>query len=1293
MPTSWSSRFLPNGSSSASTPNRNPRVNARDKPLPRPPSGAFDSPMLSGRDGERTTLPPPSQLSPSRSQPTRHPTHSRSVSHPLPKIFGRKKSAGNLAGFHDTDVPPDDELVPVLDEAAVPTPTRAISGKKGTLEDADKATRKCMCCDNRVKVPKELDKFRCMGCLTINDLKPAEAQTQDEGEKEKQQAAGKKAETFPGGLPLPGTRALPLSVERTRVIIDRCLMTYLEARCRREEETTSGRKFESPVQTPEEQENPVNSVSIRPRQETPAAKQLTDAPVSSSPPDTPQPDETARPTSAVIKDFTDFEQFAYMRTDTLPPETRPTPHGPGPPSSSSIPRKALPTPPNRKPPPPPMNIANRTPSQRLQPNGTPNGEVSSRPPPSPRPTQQEIERRRRYDRVKTIFRPLEDYIVASYGDYRCLNSSFSTSRSLPAGRTRSESNIVTPPPEPTMDNTPSPTELSQIDAKTLLLGDIGENSQWWTGKLDRTKLNRNESDKAFQRKKVGESARKAISSKSPNVNWTELSKWCDLVHSAGEDWQSKVPLVKSDAPGFSKERLQGAGNVEDIEDDLAEAREHAIRALLKVTENVLKRPSRPLKEPEDLRFLLVILANPSLYPGAFKHRPRAVSSAANNPGRTSSGKQTGLSPTKGQLSPRKSPGREMGPQHTGLLKRIFGLLAYSTDTCHRYLIAWFARFDEEHFIKLVDLVASFVTHRIARRSSRPRSKSMATDGGLIPDLSGSAMNTSAQLHSAMGLSGSVKQRAAGADQEADYASDWQIRAAAKVMSLLFAANNIWQGKRRNEDERVDSAVAVSPQAKARRSGQLLHTSSFYNTLLDYQDMIADFKVWESKRDRFAFCQYPLFLSMGAKIKILEYDARRQMEIKAREAYFDSVIRQRALDGYFHLRVRRECMVDDSLRQISEAVGAGQEELKKGLRVHFTGEEGVDAGGPRKEWFLMLVRDIFDPNHGLFVYDDDSLTCYFNPNSFETSDQYFLVGALLGLAIYNSTILDIALPPFAFRKLLAAAPVSATGGSAAANVSSLTGTKGQMTYTLSDLSEFRPSLAAGLQQLLDFDGDVQETYCRDFVAPVERYGTIVDVPLISNGEATPVTNANRQEFVDAYVRYLLDGAVVRQFEPFKRGFFQVCAGNALSLFRAEEIELLVRGSDEALDVDSLRAVAVYENWRHFQPPHQVVPNPAESVPVIQWFWELFGQASPERQRKLLTFITGTDRIPAVGATSLILRIVAGGDGWGGGGAEERDRFPVARTCFNMLVLWRYDYREALQEKLWRAVEESEGFGLK
>jgi E3 ubiquitin-protein ligase HECTD2 len=306
---------------------------------------------------------------------------------------------------------------------------------------------------------------------------------------------------------------------------------------------------------------------------------------------------------------------------------------------------------------------------------------------------------------------------------------------------------------------------------------------------------------------------------------------------------------------------------------------------------------------------------------------------------------------------------------------------------------------------------------------------------------------------------------------------------------------------------------------------------------------------------------------------------------------------------------------------------------------------------------------------MFTYDEESHFCYFNPNSFETTDQFFLVGVVFGLAIYNSTILDVAFPPFVFRKLLAAGPAPAPGATSHA--------KPLMTYSLEDLAEYRPALANGLRQLLEYEGDVETTYCRDFVADVNRYGQSDQVPLCPGGEKKPVTNSNRREFVDLYVRYLLDTAVTRQFEPFKRGFFTVCGGNALSLFRPEEIELLVRGSDEPLDIASLRAVSLCENWG--------IVNPKEKEPVVQWFWESFQSADTQDQRKLLSFITGSDRIPAMGATNLVIKLSCLG--------EDCHRFPVARTCFNTLSLWRYKSKEKLESMLWMAVHGSEGFGLK
>jgi E3 ubiquitin-protein ligase HECTD2 len=370
---------------------------------------------------------------------------------------------------------------------------------------------------------------------------------------------------------------------------------------------------------------------------------------------------------------------------------------------------------------------------------------------------------------------------------------------------------------------------------------------------------------------------------------------------------------------------------------------------------------------------------------------------------------------------------------------------------------------------------------------------------------------------------------------------------------------------------------------------------------------------------------------------------------------------------------------------------------------------------------------------MFLYDEDSHYCYFNPNSLEPSEQFFLVGVVLGLAIYNSTILDVALPPFAFRKLLAAAPQPTTPTSRTSNPSPFQ-TEAIIKHnptnpppsseprhhpppppTLDDLAEYRPRLAHGLRQLLTYPGDdVETTFALDFALDSPRYGAIDRVPLCPGGLARPVTNANRREYVDAYVRYVLDTSVARQFEPFKRGFYTVvCSSSSsssaavgvgavaplLALFRPEEIELLVRGAGSdlrPLDVGALRGVAVYDGWdrgkdgKDKEKDREKEREMAEGEVTVRWFWEAWEGAEPRLQRRLLAFITGSDRVPAMGAASLGIRVSCLG--------EECGRFPTARTCFNSVGLWRVGgegaaERERFEKVLWRAVGDSEGFGLK
>lgn len=877
-----------------------------------------------------------------------------------------------------------------------------------------------------------------------------------------------------------------------------------------------------------------------------------------------------------------------------------------------------------------------------------------------------------------IFRPLEKYIIACFTDVECLNKSFLTFRPPQIDRAVSEGSATQVClPSRVVECTNTGNTVPTLDEKTLLLGDVAENGMWWTGRsqIERLQVQTNPSrlpESGFQDK---------LTMRTPRINWSEVDEWYNAILSINHRWKDELRVhqeAKISSGNVANIDTLSVETLMEIESDIFEASAHVQRTLLKAYENVLRRPGRPLQRPEDCRFLLILLANPLLHkseiiPSSYPVSKRFPETKISNEYREQ------RRPAPSVISPsivhRRSPSAKMGVtgKHSGIIKRILGLMANLPSECHVYLVNWLSRYSDYRFQGLVELVGSFVTYRLTRQHGRTRSNSNDLHGGLVPSISGPGAGTSAQLHAALGVSAAPKSPDKS-DGGGSYREDWQIRVSARVMSLLFTANIHGSSRPQNVDKAafVDTGRRRSGSVardRMQKHGQILPTSSFYNTRVDHIDLVADFETWESRRGKFSFCQYPMFLSIWAKIRIMEHDARRQMEIKAREAFFDSIMSRKAINQYLVLRVRRDCLVEDSLRGVSEVVGTGQEEIKKGLRIQFLGEEGLDSGGLRKEWFLLLVREVFDPEHGLFVYDEESRYCYFSPNSFETSDQFFLVGVVLGLAIYNSTILDVALPPFAFRKLLASAPNYT--GPATSSVRST------FSHTLKDLAEFRPSLANGLKKLLEFDGNVENTFCRDFVAVTERYGMLIQVPLCTNGENRPVTNSNRYEFVDLYVKYLLDTSVARQYEPFKRGFFSVCEGNALSLFRPEEIELLVRGSDELLDVATLRSVAIYDGWGKTTSP--------DDEPVITWFWDSFAKSSARDQRKLLSFITSSDRIPAMGATSLVIKITCLG--------EHSDRFPIARTCFNMLGLYKYRLRETLENKLWRAVAESEGFGMK
>ena len=74
------------------------------------------------------------------------------------------------------------------------------------------------------------------------------------------------------------------------------------------------------------------------------------------------------------------------------------------------------------------------------------------------------------------------------------------------------------------------------------------------------------------------------------------------------------------------------------------------------------------------------------------------------------------------------------------------------------------------------------------------------------------------------------------------------------------------------------------------------------------------------------------------------------------------------------------------------------ELKGKLNIEFVGEEGIDAGGLIKEWFLQLSREVFNPNYALFKPSSNGNTfqpsnkSYINPDHLKF---YKFIGRIIG----------------------------------------------------------------------------------------------------------------------------------------------------------------------------------------------------------------------------------------------------------------------------------------------------------
>ncbi|GLH08635.1 E3 ubiquitin-protein ligase [Gryllus bimaculatus] len=383
--------------------------------------------------------------------------------------------------------------------------------------------------------------------------------------------------------------------------------------------------------------------------------------------------------------------------------------------------------------------------------------------------------------------------------------------------------------------------------------------------------------------------------------------------------------------------------------------------------------------------------------------------------------------------------------------------------------------------------------------------------------------------------------------------------------------------------------------------------------------------------------------------------RRDFEAKLRNFY-----RKLESKGYgqgpgkLKLHIRREHLLEDAFNKI---MAASKKDLQKcKLYVTFDREEGLDYGGPSREFFFLLSRELFNPYYGLFEYSaNDTYTVQVSPMSafVDNHHEWFrFSGRVLGLALVHQYLLD-AFFTRPFYKALLRLPVS-----------------------LSDLesldSEFHQSLLWIKEN--DITGDLLDL---TFAVTEEVFGQVVERELKPGGRNISVTEKNKKEYLERVVRWRLERGVAEQTESLVRGFYEVVDPRLVSVFDARELELVIAGTAE-IDLIDWRKNTEYRSGYH------------DNHPVMQWFWAAIERFTNEQRLRLLQFVTGTSSIPYEGFSAL-----RGSTGprkfcvekWG-----KPNSLPRAHTCFNRLDLPPYPTPEILYEKLLLAVEETNTFGI-
>lgn len=479
---------------------------------------------------------------------------------------------------------------------------------------------------------------------------------------------------------------------------------------------------------------------------------------------------------------------------------------------------------------------------------------------------------------------------------------------------------------------------------------------------------------------------------------------------------------------------------------------------------------------------------------------------------------------------------------------------------------------------------------------------------------------------------------------------------------------------------------------------------------------------------FTFCSYPFLLNPQIKLNILLYEIGYMIRSSRQSPFLYINAERKTLAGDFlayFMSFAAEELSHEWLSPVHRLL------LRRPLRVQFSGEEAVDYGGPSRELFNDLLPAFINDHRGYFTFNTETQYYYINwqrirdfsnhdPCLF-TTEKYALsplqeryiydlrnlfcqLGAILGISLVSGATVSSVFPPIFFKLLLGHSYTVITREDlrdvdeelylsltnlwkhAQNGSSQLAGNSQELNYpslTFSSLGAVLTEIVSEEVALLKHGINIRAIpHFGDFLAvnsfppcsilwqlkelaEDKRYALVqpCDVDLL------PVNLRTLPLFIRLKQIALIYNKKI--FEFIRLGFFSMVKARSLAMFTASDLNLALTGETE-LNFSLLESFTVYED-----PYSSTHPN-------IKNFWKIVAEMSQQQQRRLLRFITGSDRVPAGGVQNIGLKIIPNGD--------DDSRLPSAHTCFNILCLPAYSLKEILMNRLLCAIECCEDFGL-